>query len=171
MFNRNKVKKIKKQLSFCGEGTFIHPTVIIGNPEKVEIGKYVHLQMDCKLFGQGGGISIGDGTIFAHGVEIYARNHMYDDEYLQSIPYDSRFIEKKVTVGKAVWVGANSMIMAGVTINDGAVVAAGSVVTKNVPKCAIVGGNPARVLKYRDYEQFDNLLSNEEYYIKKKLKI
>ena len=57
--------------------------------------------------------------------------------------------EADIVIGNDVWIGANSVITAGVRINDGAVVAAGSVVTKEVPENAIVGGVPARVIKYR----------------------
>ena len=54
-----------------------------------------------------------------------------------------------ITVGSDVWIGAKSTIMSGIKINDGAVVGAGSVVTKDVPPFAIVGGNPAQIIKFR----------------------
>lgn len=60
------------------------------------------------------------------------------------------------------------MIMAGVTIGDGAVIGAGSIVTKNVPSCAVVGGNPARIIKYRNKEVFEKLLLDDKIYIKNK---
>ena len=56
----------------------------------------------------------------------------------------------------------------GVVINEGAVIAACSVVTKDVPKCAVVGGNPGRIIKYRDEEEYNRLKENKEYYLKKK---
>lgn len=55
-----------------------------------------------------------------------------------------------INIGNDVWIGANCVILPGVTINDGAVVGAGSIVTKDVPKNAIVMGNPARIFKYRE---------------------
>ncbi|MGZ4106010.1 MAG: DapH/DapD/GlmU-related protein, partial [Tumebacillaceae bacterium] len=54
---------------------------------------------------------------------------------------------KKITIGNNVWIGCRVMILKGVTIGDGAVIAAGSVITKDVPPYTVVGGNPARVLK------------------------
>lgn len=66
---------------------------------------------------------------------------------------------KTTTIGNDVWIGAKSIVMDGVTIGDGAIVAAGSVVTKDVPPYAIVGGAPAKVIKYRfPPEMIDRLL-------------
>ena len=163
-----KIKRLKRRLKSCGEKVFIHPTTMIGDPQLVSIGNYCHIQNDCKLFGSGAGIDIGEGTILSHEIQIFARNHYYDGEDLKMLPYDERFTYKKVVIGKYVWIGARSMIMAGVNIGDGAVVAAGSVVTKDVPQCAIVGGNPARVIKYRNIEKYNELASSEKSYIKEK---
>lgn len=66
---------------------------------------------------------------------------------------------KKIVIGNDVWIGMNSCILQGITIGDGAVIGAGSVVTKDVPPYSIVAGNPARILKYRfDSEMIDKLL-------------
>lgn len=159
------LKRTLKQLKKKGKNIYVHPTVLITGPELVELSDNVHIQMECKLWGQGGGIIIKEGTILAHQVQIFARNHLYDAEDLQSVPYDSRFIEKTVVVGKCVWIGANSLILPGVNIGDGAVVGAGSVVTKDVPKGAVVGGNPARILKYRDIKKFDELFEERKVYL------
>ena len=67
---------------------------------------------------------------------------------------------KEITIANDVWIGMNSCILQGITIGDGAVIGAGSVVTKDVPPYAIVADNPARILKYRfDSEMIDKLLS------------
>ncbi len=91
---------------------------------------------------------------------------MYDAPDLRFLPYDERFQEKKVVIGRYVWIGANAMIMAGVNIGDGAVIAAGAVVVKDVPSCAVVGGNPAKVLKYRDQQKYEQLLNDNKGYIR-----
>lgn len=70
----------------------------------------------------------------------------YHPEWVASIDFSEN---KKTTIGNDVWIGAKSTIMDGVQIGNGAIVAAGSVVTKNVPPYAVVGGAPAKVIKYR----------------------
>lgn len=72
-------------------------------------------------------------------------------------------IEKEIRIGKCVWLGNRVTIVGNVTIGDGAIIAAGSVVVKDVPKCAIVGGNPARIIKYRDMEHYINLEQNNQF--------
>lgn len=147
---------------------YIDPTVTIVSPEKLLIGEDVHIQPNCQLYASGGGIEIGAGTIFAHGIQVFARNHNYDVEDLRYIPYDERFIEKKVIIGEYVWVGANVIILPGVTVGKGAVIGAGAVVSGDVPAYAVVGGNPARVLKYRNKDVFEKLLEEGRGYIRNK---
>ena len=68
---------------------------------------------------------------------------------------------KRVTVGNDVWIGVRAMVMGGVTIGDGAVIGAGSIVTKDVPPYAVVAGVPAKIIRYRfTQEQIDVLLAH-----------
>ena len=98
----------------------------------------------------------------------YTTNHNYKSDI--RTPYDNVGLEQPVEIGRNCWIGARSMICPGVKIEDGAVVAMGSVVTKSVPKCAIVGGNPAKIIGWRDKEQYDNFVSEGmEYPIENKL--
>jgi len=161
-----KNKKNRKRLQHLGSNSYIADSVIINGPERVVISDFVNIQQDCKLFGQGGGISIGTGSILAHEVQIFSRNHTYNAPDLHYIPYDERFVEKPVKIGCYTWIGARAMIMAGVTVGDGAVIAAGSVVAKDVPRCAVVAGNPASIVKYRDEMIFERLLNEDKGYIK-----
>lgn len=111
-------------------------------------------------------MEIGQGTIFAHNVQVLSRNHNFDSKDLKFIPYDDRYINRKVMVGEYVWIGANALILPGVHLGDGSVIGAGAVVTKDVPAGAVVGGNPARILKYRDIDTFAMLRKSDKGYIK-----
>ena len=77
-------------------------------------------------------------------------------------------ILRPVRICQNVWVGANTLVAPGVTVHEGAVVAMGSVLTKDVPAGAIVGGNPAKVIKYRDMERYERLKAEGKFYLKLK---
>ncbi len=81
------------------------------------------------------------------------------------MPYDDIGILQRVEIGENCWFGVRCTIMGGVKIEDGAVIAAGSVVTKSVPRCAIVGGNPARIIGWRDIEKYDSLVAQGRQYV------
>ena len=88
------------------------------------------------------GIDIGDDTIFAPGVKIISANHSRRD---LAIAEDAT----PIVIGKHVWIGANAVILPGIQVGDGAVIGAGSIVTKNVAKGAVVAGNPARLIRMK----------------------
>ena len=71
---------------------------------------------------------------------------------------------EQMHLGKNVWLGTDCIILSGVRIDDGAIVAAGSVVTKSVPECAIVGGNPAKIIGWRDKSEYQRLEQSGSYY-------
>ncbi len=106
--------------------------------KNITIGKNVFINACCKFQDQGG-ITIGDGCLIGHNVVIATVNHDFNPQNRASMEV------KPVTIGNNVWIGSSSIILPGVTIEDGAIIAAGSVVTKNVPKNTIVAGNPARI--------------------------
>lgn len=85
---------------------------------------------------------------------IITQNHNY---YGSAIPYDSSYVYKEITIGDCVWLGNRVTICGNVNIGEGAIIAAGAVVVKDVPPHAIVGGNPAKVIKYRDSEHYYKL--------------
>ena len=89
-----------------------------------------------------GGIEIEDDVMIGPGASLLTANHdLYDHQVL---------LCGKVTIRKNAWIGAKAMILPGVTVGENAVVAGGSVITKDVEANTVVGGNPARVLKYLD---------------------
>lgn len=93
--------------------------------------------LDCNL------ITIGDRTLLGPGVHIYAATHPVDPEVRAS----GRELALPVTIGSDVWVGGGAIICPGVEIGDGAVIGAGSVVTRNIPARSIAVGNPCRVIR------------------------
>jgi len=101
-----------------------------------------------------GSVTIGDYFHSGEEITIITSNHNYEGEL---IPYGKSQNLKHVTIGNCVWIGYHAMIVGNVTIGDGAIIAAGSVVVKDVPKGAIVGGNPAKIIKYRDLNHYDEL--------------
>lgn len=111
--------------------------------KNILVGKNVFINACCRFQDQGG-ITIGDGCFLGHNVTIATLNHEFNPENRANI------IPKPVTIGKKVWIGSDSTILPGVEIGEGAIIAAGSVVTKNVPRNTIVAGNPARIVREID---------------------
>jgi len=95
----------------------------------------------------GGGVTIGKDSLLGPFVAIYSENHQFQDP---DIPIRSQGnVRQPVQIGNDVWIGAHAVVVAGVSIGDGAVVAAGAVVTKNVPDRTVVAGVPAKVIGSR----------------------
>lgn len=165
ILNKDRYNRIN--FKSIGKNVIIEHSNKFYETEKIEIGDNVFLGFGGLYFGYGG-IRIGSGSILAHRVEIMTRNHNYDSDDLNSIPYDKRYILKPVSIGENVWICSNVIIVPGVTIGEGAVIGMGAVVTKDVPAYAIVGGNPAKVIKYRDKERYDKLKQENRIYLKMK---
>lgn len=108
--------------------------------KNITIGKDVFINSGCHFQDQGG-IMIGDGALIGHNVVLATINHDLNPEENRKNHY------APITIGAHVWIGSNATILPGVTIGDWAVVAAGAVVTQDVPPRTVVGGVPAKVLK------------------------
>lgn len=109
--------------------------------KNIHIGKHVFINMGCKFQDQGG-IFIGDGVLIGHNVVLATLNHAMQPERR------SDMLPAPIHIGKRVWIGSNATVLPGVTIGDGAVVAAGAVVTRDVPANTVVGGVPAKVIRH-----------------------
>jgi len=113
----------------------------------VEIGDRTRLGMANVIIGP---VKIGNDIMFAQNIVASGLNHVYEDI---NVPIaDQHVYTSLITIEDEVWIGANAVITAGVTIGKHSVVAAGSVVTKDVPPYSIVAGNPARLLKQYNKE-------------------
>lgn len=130
----------------------------IFNPRIISVGNYTYGYINLSSWGnENERLIIGNFVSIASGVKfILGGGHRYD--LLSTFPFKHFFLDDKsieavskgsIVIADDVWIGMNCLILSGVTIGQGAIVGAGSVVVKDVPPYSIVGGNPARVLKFR----------------------
>lgn len=161
---RRRQKKLLRRMPHVGRNVYVSPDARFSNPEVVTVGDSVWIGEEFRAMGAGA-VCIGSGTIISRCVEIWTSNHRYDAADLRSLPYDRRTDLKPVTVGENVWIGTHVLLVPGVTVGEGAVIGMGSVVTKDVPPLAVVGGNPARVLKYRDRDTYERLRAEGKIYL------
>lgn len=108
--------------------------------KNITVGKNVFFNSGCKFQDQGG-ICIGDNVLIGHNAVLATINHDTDPRHRGNMTL------KPIVIEDDVWIGANVTVLQGVTIGRGAIVAAGSVVTKNVDPYTIVGGVPAKFIK------------------------
>ena len=113
---------------------------MIYHPECISFGSRVDVGENVVMRG-GGGIYIGNDVLIAAGATLASQGHPICP------PRWGRVVSKPVRIGNEVWIGANATILPGVTIGDGSIVAAGAVVTHDVPSFSIVAGVPARVIR------------------------
>lgn len=122
------------------EGFGLFPPFYSDFGRNIHIGKKVFINSCCHFQDQGG-IYIGDGALIGHCVVLATLNHDKEPSRRQNLTH------KPIHIGKNVWIGANTVVTAGVTIGDNAIIAAGAVVTKDVPANMIAGGVPAKIIK------------------------
>jgi len=145
MNNSNNALEIRNILSEI-TGSVIPETTVVFTPtyinygKNIKIGKNVFINFNCTMLDLGG-IIIEDNVMIAPNVSLLSEGHPTDPEKRQSL------IPGLVHIKKNAWIGANATILPGVTVGENAVVAAGSVVTKDVPANTIVGGVPAKMIK------------------------
>lgn len=132
-----------------GKNSKVHPTVILRQAERIEIGENCLLNHNNVLQAgkECGKIKIGNYVHTGANVMVFAFNHSIDDIDTPSILQD--YYDADVIIEDDVWIGAGSVILAGVTIGKGCVIGANSVVTKDIPPYSIATGVPAKVIKTR----------------------
>lgn len=135
-------------LKACGK-LRVYEGVTFWYPYRIKIGKNVTLNEWVYLSGFGG-LTIGNNVRIGHRVSIITSDHVYSD--LSKPIFLQGLIASPVIIEDDVWIGCNATILKGVVIGRGAIIAAGSVVTKDVPPFMIVGGVPAHVISSRNID-------------------
>ncbi|MEZ9076147.1 DapH/DapD/GlmU-related protein [Vibrio cyclitrophicus] len=165
-------------LKHYGKNSFVHPLASIRNHKEISVGNSVIINKNVTIWvgslflGNNiqinpntciyGRVIIGNNVMIAPNCMIASGNHgiAINDEPMITQKCTTKC---PIRIGNDVWIASNSVILDGVNIGDGAIVGAGSVVTKDVPTMAIVVGNPARVIRYRyDKANRVSLTSNEK---------
>lgn len=133
-------------LKKCGKGVVIKPGCKFFNPGGIEIGDYTLIGENARIGGKFG-VKIGNFVMLAGNVDIFTVKKGYDRwEVPMCVQKESGH---PIEIGDDVWIGSKAVLMSGVKIGRGAIIATNAVVTKNVPPFAIVGGIPAKIIKYR----------------------
>ncbi|GAA0750936.1 acyltransferase [Psychroflexus lacisalsi] len=142
-FPRLRSLAVRLYLKKCGKklrvksGAEISPNSVVGFDS--ELGTRCMVQSN---------VNIGNNVIMGPDVKIYSRNHKFDSLELPIQKQGKNYYQTKI--GNDVWLGAHVIITAGCNVGNHVIIAAGAVVTEDIPDFAIVGGVPAKILKYRN---------------------
>ncbi|WP_437396173.1 sugar O-acetyltransferase [Flagellimonas lutimaris] len=136
------VRDLLSQITGCeiDESVAVFTPLYINYGKHTKIGKNVFINFDC-VFLDLGGITIEDGVLIAPKVSLLTEGHPISPDNRHTL------VPKPIHIKKNAWIGANATILYGVTIGENSVVAAGSVVSKDVPDNVVVGGTPAKIIK------------------------
>lgn len=159
----NLLSKLFKKILYRNIGSIGDNVIIkrgnLGSKQNIFIGNNVYIGPDS-FWDAKGSIFIEDNVIIGPKSKIWTYNHNFKSSTL--LPYDEIDILKPVKICRNVWLGMDVSINPGITIGEGAIVAMGSVVIKDVPNLAIIGGNPANVIGYRDEAKYDLISDNNQ---------
>ena len=143
-----------RKCRMVGSNVYINGKSFLTN--KTIIGSNVHIN-GLHVYGNGE-VTIGDNCHFGNGVKILTSNHNYNTDIC--VPYDNKYVNKNVEIKDNVWIGINVIILGGVSIGEGAIIQAGSVVSCDVDSLSIVGGNPACKFKERNVKLYEKAKKN-----------
>lgn len=160
-YTRCQVVDQLERLAALGRPVTIHGPVKIGNPRATYFADDVSMNPGFTSKGAGR-LFIGAHVHMGENVLVITDNHDFEEP--AALPYDSRRMAKDVVIGDCVWIGDRVVIVPGVMIGEVAVLAAGSIVTRDVPPLAIVGGVPAKVIRYRPRDAYERLKREGRYH-------
>lgn len=139
-----------------------------------KFGNHLHVNHFCRFVGDvsvgdnchfngmkiiGGKVTIGDNFHSGEDILILAQSHNYNGD---ALPYDNTYIQKTISIDDNVWIGSRVLIVGNVHIGEGAIVGAGSVVTKDIPALAIYAGD--NIIKYRNKLKYEKLKSEKKFH-------
>ncbi|MEG1313563.1 MAG: acyltransferase [Bacilli bacterium] len=129
----------------CGKNINVEKGANFGTGKNIEIGDDSGIGVNCYIRGP---LKIGNDVMMGPEVIILTNSHNFSSI---DIPMNAQgnSAPKRVVIGNDVWIGTRVIILPGVQVGDGAIIGAGSIVTKDIEPYAVVGGNPAKVIKYR----------------------
>lgn len=149
-FKSTMVKLCKRKFKYFHDTAEFRPGAYAVGCSRISIGKRVVIRPGTMLHADtrenGAGIIIEDNVLIGSGVQIYVDTHKFDDPNIPLIDqgyYESR----EVVLRNGCWIGANTIILPGVTIGENAVVGAGSIVTKDISSRTVAVGNPAKIMR------------------------
>jgi acetyltransferase-like isoleucine patch superfamily enzyme len=164
-----KQSRIKGNVNIS-DGVSIYKSNLLGN---IKIGRFTSINgPNTDILSLLNPIEIGSFCSIARGVQIQEYNHNTECLSSYTVNYklfkgnkkDDYNSKGKITIGNDVWIGANVIILSGVNIGDGVVIAAGSVVSRDIPSYKIVGGIPAKIIKDRFSIEFIEMINNDPWY-------
>ena len=141
----------KRKFKSCGQNTWFDPLNSKFSYSSIHLGSNVFIGGRAWFSSSHSTILIGDNVMFGPSVHIYGGNHRYDciGTHMNKIIKHKNHKDKDIIIENETWIGGSSIILTGVTIGKGAIIGAGSVVTKDITPYSINAGNPCRYIKMR----------------------
>lgn len=159
-FHKIRLYNLQSAAKTIGNNVKIGKRFQIGHPERLVIEDFVNVGNDV-FINADGGVTIQSGCVLGPNVTIFSVNHIVSGS--KTLPFDNTNQYKPVIIGNNCWIGAHTFITPGVSIGEGSVVAGGSVVTKSFPSCSLIGGNPAKLIRQLDADDYNIRKTNGKY--------
>lgn len=154
----------KNRIGAIGKEVSLPNKMIIGGGQNITIQDYSQIGTGAVLYAINARITIGHHVVISHNLKVITGDHerrvgSFCNTITEAKKNHEIGLDKNVTIEPDVWIGMNVIILKGVTVGRGATISAGAVVVKDVPPYSIVGGVPARVIKY--YWTIDQIIEHE----------